>query len=147
MRKFALSIAAMLALATMVALPSAWASPASAGAASGADRAGGAAVESTVGEQHTACLDRADSTCGIIHVEISNFAFHPPSLDVRVGDTVVWTNADAVGHTATVSTGPWRFDSGLLQRGEWYSYTFTTPGTYQYYCGPHPFMRGSVTVR
>src|SRR5437588_4599317 len=142
MRKIALSIAAMLALAMMVALPSAWASSASAGAASAADRAGGvAAVGTAVERPHTACLDRGDSSCGVIHAEISNFAFHPPSLNVRVGDTVVWTNWDTVGHTATVSSGPWRFDSGLLHHGEWYSYTFTTPGTYQYFCDPPPSMR------
>jgi len=77
-------------------------------------------------------------------VEIANFAFAPATLTITVGDTVTWTNQDAVAHTATSTTGV--FDSGDLEQGESYSVTFTAPGTYDYLCTPHPSMTGRVVV-
>jgi hypothetical protein len=47
-------------------------------------------------------------------------------------------------HTATDTGGA--FDSGTLQPGESYSYTFNEAGTYAYYCRIHPDMTGAVTV-
>ena len=77
-------------------------------------------------------------------VEIADFAFAPATLTITVGDTVTWTNQDAVAHTATSTTGV--FDSGDLEQGESYSVTFTAPGTYDYLCTPHPSMTGRVVV-
>ncbi|MBA4169310.1 MAG: cupredoxin family copper-binding protein [Chloroflexi bacterium] len=77
-------------------------------------------------------------------VEIADFAFAPATLTITVGDTVTWTNEDAVAHTATSTTGV--FDSGDLEQGESYSVTFTAPGTYDYLCTPHPSMTGRVVV-
>ncbi len=57
-------------------------------------------------------------------VEISDFAFGPADLTVTAGDTVTWTNLDAVEHTATGTI----FDTGLLAQGESYSVTFMLPG-------------------
>lgn len=77
------------------------------------------------------------------HVEIVDFAFSPATLTIAVGDTVTWTNADAVAHTATGAG----FDSGLLEQGESYSVTFTAPGTHDYLCTPHPTMTGHIVVQ
>ncbi len=77
-------------------------------------------------------------------VEIVDFAFHPPSITITAGDTVTWTNADAVAHTATSTSGV--FDSGALEQGQSYSFTFSMPGTYAYLCTPHPAMTGEVVV-
>ncbi len=77
-------------------------------------------------------------------VEIADFAFAPATLTITVGDTVTWTNQDAVAHTATSTAGV--FDSGDLEQGESYSATFTAPGTYDYLCTPHPSMTGRVVV-
>ncbi|CAN5549075.1 hypothetical protein BH23CHL10_BH23CHL10_00970 [soil metagenome] len=77
-------------------------------------------------------------------VEIADFAFAPATLTITVGDTVTWTNQDAVAHTATSTTGV--FDSGDLEQGESYAVTFTAPGTYDYLCTPHPSMTGRVVV-
>ena len=77
-------------------------------------------------------------------VEIVDFAFAPATLTITAGDTVRWTNSDAVEHTATSMSGA--FDSGLLAQGESYSMTFTTPGTYDYLCTPHPTMTGRIVV-
>jgi amicyanin len=82
---------------------------------------------------------------GIDHaVEIADFAFSPATLTITAGDTVTWTNADEVVHTATSTTGA--FDSGDLAQGQSYSLTFTEPGTYDYLCTPHPSMTGQIIV-
>ncbi|MEV4443758.1 cupredoxin family copper-binding protein [Streptomyces sp. NPDC049577] len=78
------------------------------------------------------------------YVSISDFSFQPQDLSVKPGDTVVWTNADNVKHTTTSDSGAW--DSGLLAKGQSFSETFTTAGTYTYHCTPHPFMTGSIEV-
>jgi amicyanin len=77
-------------------------------------------------------------------VAIADFAFGPATLTITVGDTVTWTNEDAVVHTATSVNGA--FDSGDLEQGASYSLTFTTPGTYDYLCTPHPSMTGRIVV-
>lgn len=65
-------------------------------------------------------------------------------LEVKVGDTVTWTNDDAMMHTVTSADGG--FDSGLLAAGDTWSHTFTEPGEYEYLCTPHPWMRATVVV-
>ncbi|MGI0088003.1 MAG: cupredoxin domain-containing protein [Nitrosotalea sp.] len=79
--------------------------------------------------------------------------FNPNVVNVNVGDTVTWTNADTVGHTATSgqptdNTTGTVFDSGLILAGKSYTTTtpFTTPGTYNYFCMVHPWMVGQVIV-
>ena len=66
-------------------------------------------------------------------------------LIIVVGTTVTWTNDDAgVMHTVTALDGS--FDSGFMEAGETFSYTFSTPGEFEYYCLPHPWMRARVVV-
>ena len=77
-------------------------------------------------------------------IEIVDFAFAPSTLTVTIGDSVTWTNADAVAHTATSTSGA--FDSGDLATGESYTVTFTAPGTFDYLCTPHPTMTGRIVV-
>jgi plastocyanin len=95
-------------------------------------------------------------------VYIVNFAYSPADITVAAGTTVTWVNQDSVGHTVTEgdpnSPTPANirvFDSSgeavtgkvsLIQSGESWSYTFTTPGTYEYYCIVHPYMIGHITV-
>jgi plastocyanin len=78
-------------------------------------------------------------------VTISDFAFSPATLTITAGDTVTWTNDDPIVHTATSATGA--FDSGDLAEGASFSVTFTTPGTYDYVCTPHPTMTGRIVVQ
>lgn len=77
-------------------------------------------------------------------VKIQNFAFHPAHITVKAGTKVTWTNSDEIPHTATSDDGVW--DTGLLAQGKSGSYTFTKPGTYNYHCTPHMYMKGTVTV-
>jgi len=76
-------------------------------------------------------------------VKIDNFTFGPQKVTVKVGDTVTWTNEDDIPHLV-VSIGHYR--SQALDTGDKYSFTFTTPGTFQYFCGLHPQMQGTVVV-
>jgi plastocyanin len=76
-------------------------------------------------------------------VAIVDFAFSPATLTITAGDTVTWTNSDTVAHTATGSG----FDSGLLDQGDSYSFTFSAAGTYDYVCTPHPTMTGQIVVQ
>lgn len=80
-------------------------------------------------------------------VSIVDFSFAPSAITVRPGTTVTWTNAGAQPHTATaLSSDPVKFDSGIMNPGQTFSFTFDTPGVYEYYCTVHPFMKGTVTV-
>ncbi len=78
-------------------------------------------------------------------VAIAEFAFSPASITINVGDRVTWTNTDAVGHTATATSGA--FDTGNIAQGESATVRFTQPGTYRYVCTPHPSMTGTIRVR
>jgi plastocyanin len=78
-------------------------------------------------------------------VSISNFAFVPATITVKVGTRVTWTNRQTgIQHTVTANNGS--FASGDLSTGSSFSYVFTKPGTYAYHCAIHPFMTGTVIV-
>lgn len=77
-------------------------------------------------------------------VSISNFAFVPATVTVRVGTTVTWTNKDSDAHTVTDKTGT--LNSPTLNTGATYRHTFTKPGRYSYLCTIHPFMIATVVV-
>jgi plastocyanin len=77
-------------------------------------------------------------------VTIQNFAFNPSPLNVPVGSTVTWTNADGSAHTTTSDNGAW--DSGALSNGAHFSFTFTQAGTYTYHCAIHSYMHGTIVV-
>jgi plastocyanin len=79
-------------------------------------------------------------------VTIQNFAFSPPDITVKKGTTVTWTNQDSTPHTVTemdTQTGP---DSGNLNPGAKYTFTFNQSGTFKYHCTLHPEMLGTVMV-
>jgi len=78
-----------------------------------------------------------------IAVKIGNFTFGPQELKVKAGTTVTWTNEDDIPHTVV---SPNAFRSKVLDTDGKYSFTFTTPGTYKYFCSLHPHMTGTVIV-
>jgi plastocyanin len=85
-------------------------------------------------------------------VTASNDWFSPENMTVVIGvnATVTWTNDDTSIHTVTsttVPTGVAPFDSGYLNQGQTFTYTFTKPGVYEYHCTIHPWMVGFVTVK
>ena len=78
-------------------------------------------------------------------VAMRNVAFDPPSLTVAAGDTVVWTNADFLPHTATARDAAW--DSKTIEANAAWRLVAPTPGTHEYYCVFHPNMKGTIVVR
>lgn len=77
-------------------------------------------------------------------VVIENYAYTPQSVTVKAGTKLVFTNNDAVGHTATADDGT--FDTGVIQPGQTEEVTLNTPGTYTYHCTLHPNMTGTIVV-
>jgi plastocyanin len=75
---------------------------------------------------------------------IKSLSFQPNRIEIPAGTTVTWTNNDPLEHSVTAVDRS--FDSGLIQPGGTWRYTFTRPGTYQFNCVPHPFMKGMVIV-
>jgi amicyanin len=79
-------------------------------------------------------------------VTIKNFAFNPPTLNVKVGQTVTFVQEDTIPHTATGSGSSSFIASPALQKGQTYTVKFTKAGTYNYICSIHPNMHGTVVV-
>lgn len=76
---------------------------------------------------------------------IRGLAFNPGRIQISAGGTVTWKNEDEVAHTVTSPDGS--LSSPLIEPGASWSHTFSTPGTFAYFCTPHPFMKGSVEVK
>jgi amicyanin len=81
------------------------------------------------------------------HVAMENYAYSQSALTIQVGDTVTWTNHDQAPHDVVTTSGPASLRSPMLAQGESWSFTFTVPGTYSYYCSVHPDMRAQVIVQ
>ena len=80
-----------------------------------------------------------------VAVKIDNFSFSPATITVRAGTTVRWTNRDDIPHT--VVSDDKVFKSKALDTDEAFTYTFTKPGTYGYFCSIHPKMIAKVVVQ
>jgi plastocyanin len=84
-----------------------------------------------------------------VMVAMENFVFVEDRIEVPVGTTVTWTNDDSTRHTVTSGaddTDDGVFDSGNLEAGETFSFTFDEAGEFAYFCDIHPTMTGVVGV-
>jgi plastocyanin len=77
-------------------------------------------------------------------VSIKDMKFDPASIDVKVGDTVTWSNDDDRDHSVVAKDGS--FDSDNIRPGKTFSYKFTEAGKFSYSCSYHPRMKGVVNV-
>jgi plastocyanin len=77
-------------------------------------------------------------------IAIQNYTFSPEKLTVVAGTKVTWVNHDQVPHTVVEKDR--KFHSSALDTNDSYSFTFNTPGVYQYFCTLHPTMTGTITV-
>lgn len=93
----------------------------------------------------TAPKPAAKPAARLVKTGIKNVNYLQPRLQVTVGTTVEWTNNDPMPHTVTSTSKS--FDSGLINPGKTFRYTFTKAGTYSFFCTPHPFMKGTIVVR
>jgi plastocyanin len=80
-----------------------------------------------------------------IEIRMRNNVYLPDTLTVAPGTAVRWVNDDADVHTISQVGGG--IESGLLFGRDAWTYTFNDPGTYQYYCLPHPYMVGTIIVQ
>jgi plastocyanin len=92
-----------------------------------------------------ALLGAASAQAADMAVKIDNFTFTPDVAEVTVGTMVTWTNEDDIPHT--VAQVERHFKSHALDTGDSFSFTFTAPGTYQYFCALHPHMTGKIVVK
>lgn len=80
-------------------------------------------------------------------VTIKDFAFAPGTITVKKGTTVTWTNQDSTKHSVTPDDETADFKSSdLLSKGQTYSVTFNTAGTFTYHCSLHAEMKATVVV-
>jgi|SRR3989344_767524 len=77
-------------------------------------------------------------------ITISDFSFQPQEIMINAGTELIWKQDDSVKHTV-VSAGA--FESNVLSKGDEFKFKFDKPGTYEYYCSIHPFMKGKVIVK
>ena len=77
-------------------------------------------------------------------ITINEYLYMPATLNVATGTKVTWVNHDEVPHTIVDTDKAFR--SGALDTDDTYSYTFTKPGTYHYFCTLHPKMVGTIVV-
>ncbi|WP_405804384.1 cupredoxin family copper-binding protein [Streptomyces sp. NBC_00210] len=89
----------------------------------------------------------AAHAAGQYQVRMSGYAFTPRTLTVTAGSTITWTNQDTAPHDVKTTSGPHSFHSPMLDKGDSWSHTFTSPGTYGYLCTVHPGMTGQLVVR
>ena len=78
-------------------------------------------------------------------VKIDNFVFAPNPVTVPVGTTIRWTNRDDIPHNVVAEDKS--FKSKVMDTDESFTYTFSKPGTYTYFCSIHPKMTGKVVVQ
>jgi plastocyanin len=109
------------------------------------------ALTACSGAQQTESADTAvdDDATSTETVEARNISFEPADIEVAVGTTVTWVNADVVNHTVT--SGPagdpdGMFDESLASGGDDATVTFGEAGTFDYHCDLHRTMVGTVTV-
>jgi amicyanin len=96
-----------------------------------------------IGVMLAAASVAAQDTANVITID--NFTFTPPELTVAVGTTVKWVNHDDIPHLVVNKDKAFR--SKALDTDDSYSFTFTSAGTFDYFCGLHPHMVGKVIVK
>lgn len=89
---------------------------------------------------------------GATEVSMQNIQFDPAEVTVAPGDTITFTNDEAVPHDVDKTSGPGpQFSSGPeggMNKGDTFELTLDEPGTYEYVCRVHaPGMAGTITVR
>ncbi|WP_163511627.1 cupredoxin domain-containing protein [Fodinicola acaciae] len=80
-------------------------------------------------------------------VSMRQYAYAPAALTITAGDTIRWTNYDTAQHDVTITNGPVSFHGPLIGKGQSWTYTFGTAGTYSYVCSIHPDMKARIVVR
>ena len=109
----------------------------------------GGSVDETAQEEPPA--DSGQSGGGGAQVGMKNIQFEPGDVTIKTGESVTWTNDEAVPHDVEGGGGDVQFSSGAeggMNEGDEFAFTFKKAGTYDYICRVHaPGMAGTVTVK
>lgn len=105
-------------------------------------------ITSNTQTTNTTTQTPAAQTSATETVNIKGMLFTPSQITVAKGGTVTWTNNDTVAHTVVAdvsdANGP---NSGNIEPGGTYSFTFETTGSFQYHCSIHSSMHGTIVVK
>lgn len=96
-------------------------------------------IAAGTGNQSKLFAATATQTASDTVVKIDNFSFSPATLTVR------WANGDDIPHS--IASDDKAFKSKALDTDERFTYRFTRPGTYGYFCGLHPKMTAKIVVQ
>jgi plastocyanin len=93
-----------------------------------------------------------DGGGGGTQVSMENIQFSPKDLTVKAGETITFTNDEAIAHDVHKTSGPGpdfaSGPSGGMQEGDTFELTLDKPGNYEYVCDVHaPGMAGTITVK
>ncbi|HEY1311587.1 MAG TPA: cupredoxin family copper-binding protein [Pseudolabrys sp.] len=91
-----------------------------------------------------AAMTASAAQAATFEVKIDNFTFNAQQITVKAGDTVTWVNHDDIPHTVTSKTMAFR--SKAMDTDDKFSFTFATPGKFEYFCSLHPHMTGTIVV-
>jgi plastocyanin len=80
-----------------------------------------------------------------VEITIDNFTFTPAEITITPGTTVRWVNHDDIPHTVAESNKSFR--SKTLDTDDSFTTTFTSIGSFAYFCSLHPHMTGKVIVK
>ena len=105
-----------------------------------------ALLGAAVGSMLAAGVLLADAESPVAAVTIDNFTFNPKTLTVKAGTMVTWSNKDDIPHGIASANNAFK-RSQALDTDDSYSFTFTTPGSYVYFCYIHPNMTGTIVVQ
>ena len=85
------------------------------------------------------------ATGATVEVGMKNIKFVPEKITAKVGQKIVWTNNEAIGHNVTATDGA-DFASDTLQENDTFEYTPKKAGTIKYVCTIHSGQNGEITV-
>ena len=99
----------------------------------------------TVSDGSSVPIDTGNEVAIEITTGPNGWMFAPGQVEIPAGTTVRWVNKTESAHTVTSDNLTFE-DSGPFRTDETYRQTFTAPGEYAYWCGPHPWMTGTIVV-
>jgi plastocyanin len=81
-----------------------------------------------------------------VEVRIENYKYDPAEVRIKAGDTVRWVNREKRTSHSVVFPKEGGLESERKFPDESWPRRFDKAGRYEYHCGPHPEMKGSIVV-
>jgi plastocyanin len=133
-------------LITRIAIPFVVLGLAACGSSSSSSSSSSTSSQAPATSSSTSAKANAAPSGGSVQVSMKSLAFAPKVIHAKVGQTVQWTNDDSPAHNVTYVSGPKFTSSGTMNPGAKFQIKVTHPGTVQYFCSIHPFMKASIIV-